>query len=568
MSCTPFLSVYRVGTSTNLPQRTATGIVTRSGKKLGNEGNNLEDKNNGSTPTGTSTTTPDDLDAARTLTDLSHDNVPRAFSPKPLNTNRRVQKSSKTTNPRQKSRQNNGRGQKAESHGRSKSGTSRRAPPRRDDNDDDTRSVQLIDEVPREPVRTTLKSNTGAKRVAGESGRSKPKKVRRSYLQPDLNLLSSSPPPILQFRLALCVEYEDVDTISTSWVVPTDNMNWHMIENKEKEFFDILKSRNDANLGLISREVVISGNTKTGRTDHSSPIHLDNVLDWREAERVLKFNADEGYSAPQAEVKVLYAGTKNWKRSTASKTGTTAMNTSQEGAEKSKKTPTVSERVAAREGNVLQWAQRIREKYLCNSGLCRNASTYCVPDPVTGTLYALNEHDIGWWARMKLINDDFSIDPPHPDVIAKLKEMAVRAEQAKKKKRRGSGSSSRGIVVNTYVGGSHTLGQAGGATTTTPPAAPAAAAMPSSPPRGIDLSCEEFCEFIGRQLKPAIQTRLIEVGRLLDSKFWAPSHVHRLARLEKDRLRADEIEDGIIERLASRRMYHAFMDSYEASNQS
>ena len=56
--------------------------------------------------------------------------------------------------------------------------------------------------------------------------------------------------------------------------------------------------------------------------------------------------------------------------------------------------------------------------------------------------------------------------------------------------------------------------------------------------------------------------RLIEVGNTLDEEFLSAQATHRLAREEKVRLRGLKIEEGIIEKLASRTAWQEFVERH------
>jgi len=415
--------------------------------------------------------------------------------------------------------------------------------PRRDDDNDDTQSVQIVDGPPKSNKRNQSKPKTGSKRAAVDDASSVRKKAPKATPPRSSTSLASSPPPLNKFVLVIRVEYEDINHRSTQMVVNSGAPHWYHLQIKEKAFLQLLQEEADAELSLVSREATIYSNSRRGRLEKSAAIWLDSITEWRQVEDTIEYQIESRHSDIRVEVTAVYSTSKSWKKGSISKPISAPSNKGQ--AKTVTKKPTLTESVLEQEMSMLSNSKKIRELYGCNSGTCTTNSYYCVPDPDNQKHLGLDDGDIVWWARQRNIDHEFSIDPPHPSLIQRLREKGVRREKEQKKKQLPPQPSQPTQIFN--VGWQ-------------PSAVPSSAPAPtSSPPREVDLSCEEFCEFVGRHSNTAVKARLQEVGHLLDSKFWAPSHVHRLARDEKSRLRAEEIEDGIIERLASQKTYRAFL---------
>ncbi|KAN0081144.1 hypothetical protein V8E54_004348 [Elaphomyces granulatus] len=100
------------------------------------------------------------------------------------------------------------------------------------------------------------------------------------------------------------------------------------------------------------------------------------------------------------------------------------------------------------------------------------------------------------------------------------------------------------------------------------PSTSAGSALPghvrSSPPSGDDESSEDFCRFLAEKANPRTAARLIEVGALLEEKYFTAAHTYHLAASQKQQDRQKlldlGIEEGIIEKLKSKKMYQLFLD--------
>jgi hypothetical protein len=55
----------------------------------------------------------------------------------------------------------------------------------------------------------------------------------------------------------------------------------------------------------------------------------------------------------------------------------------------------------------------------------------------------------------------------------------------------------------------------------------------SSLPSGDDETSEDFCQFLAEKANPRIVARLIEVGALLEEKYFTTAHTNHLAGSQK-----------------------------------
>ena len=210
-------------------------------------------------------------------------------------------------------------------------------------------------------------------------------------------------------------------------------------------------------------------------------------------------------------------------------------------------------------------ATAIRDAWLCNDILCKNVTKHCVIDPENGQKLPLLESDIIFWAKQRSENPEISVDTM-PDLILTRLRQKLSNSVAQRKKTEPARDQAPQAPNMTFNFPPWMAGIAGMGFPTTPSmpsiagsSSSVAPAPGSSPPRENEEAASVFCDFLAQRNNVRVAARLIEVGEALDEEFLDALHIHRLVREDKARLRSLKVEEGIIEKLASRSQWREFI---------
>ena len=236
----------------------------------------------------------------------------------------------------------------------------------------------------------------------------------------------------------------------------------------------------------------------------------------------------------------------------------------------------VTEIVNERERLVMFKTGEIKLEYLCVNGNCTNGSTCCVVDLENGALLPLVETDMLYLAREQYRDPSIAITHMPEFTLTRLRRKALN-----KMKGRQPTSAAPAAILGPSTP-SITYNLAPPSMPQLPPWMTQLAAMPtagfqyfqpsapvrghvrSSPPSGDDESSGDFYRFLTKKANPRTAARLIKVGALLEEKYFTAVHTYHLAASQKQQDRQKlldlGIEEGIIEKLKSKKMYQSFLD--------